>query len=507
MPGFSLIVDFYRDLKNEESVIIKTLHSMLHFDNYESNILLKDESYILGCTYYDGYPISFFENDAIAVYLEGKIYLPNGVATDTQLSKLAEIVIGAGENPEGTIAKWSLDNDGDFIIFMLDKKKHKITILNDAFGRLPVYFSRSHKRLLLSRETRFISMLNVENLQPDKMGIAQYLLFGYPLGRRTLLENVFRLEPSSMITIDFRETLINITNFHQFNFDLKRHIKSSVNDNARNLSELFGQSCKNRMAVEDDYRNVLSLSGGLDSRSVGAALARTDNIFYCVTMLDSKKTFQKDVLAAEQLAKIFDAQWKLFELTPPSGSDALNLLRMKNGLNPLVMRFILSFLKQIREIFGPHIVLFTGDGGDKALPDLRPSLKLRNIDKLVNYIISLNHIFSLDDIVKLMKLKKTDVIDELRNHILSYPEKDMDQKYIHFLIYERAFKWLYEGEDRNRFYFWSVAPFWSLPFFEYAMNCSDEQKSKYSLPQLSFEYIFRGNSGSKCELEHSNYIK
>lgn len=52
---------------------------------------------------------------------------------------------------------------------------------------------------------------------------------------------------------------------------------------------------------------------------------------------------------------------------------------------------------------------------------------------------------------------------------------------MHFLIYERGFKWLFEGEDRNRFYFWSVTPFYSIPFFNYAMNCSDNNKSHYAL--------------------------
>jgi asparagine synthase (glutamine-hydrolysing) len=35
---------------------------------------------------------------------------------------------------------------------------------------------------------------------------------------------------------------------------------------------------------------------------------------------------------------------------------------------------------------------------------------------------------------------------------------------------------LFEGEDRNRFYFWSVAPFYALPFFRYAMSCPSRDK-------------------------------
>jgi len=55
------------------------------------------------------------------------------------------------------------------------------------------------------------------------------------------------------------------------------------------------------------------------------------------------------------------------------------------------------------------------------------------------------------------------------------------QKYVHFLISERTMKWLFEGEDRNRYFFWSVSPFYSNKFFDYAMNCSDEIKKDYKL--------------------------
>jgi asparagine synthase (glutamine-hydrolysing) len=78
-------------------------------------------------------------------------------------------------------------------------------------------------------------------------------------------------------------------------------------------------------------------------------------------------------------------------------------------------------------------------------------------------------------------LESEGIIYELRRHIASYPEEDVRQKYVHFMIYERAFKWLFEGEDRNRFYFWSTTPFTGIRFFDAAMRCPDEQKSYHRL--------------------------
>ena len=68
-------------------------------------------------------------------------------------------------------------------------------------------------------------------------------------------------------------------------------------------------------------------------------------------------------------------------------------------------------------------------------------------------------------------------------------EKDMKQKYVHFMITERTMKWLFEGEDRNRNFFRSVSPFYSYQFFNYAMNCPDEMKKDYKLFRLFLEHL------------------
>jgi asparagine synthase (glutamine-hydrolysing) len=69
------------------------------------------------------------------------------------------------------------------------------------------------------------------------------------------------------------------------------------------------------------------------------------------------------------------------------------------------------------------------------------------------------------------------------------------------MIYERAFKWLFEGEDRNRFYFWTVAPFYSAVFFQYAMKCPQKQKADFEL----YREFFRILSPSLASIENANW--
>jgi asparagine synthase (glutamine-hydrolysing) len=74
-------------------------------------------------------------------------------------------------------------------------------------------------------------------------------------------------------------------------------------------------------------------------------------------------------------------------------------------------------------------------------------------------------------------------IDCVRNDIISFlqsfPEQSLEIKYIHFMIYESAFKSVFEGEDRKRFYFWTVTPFYATDFFIKSMSIPEKYKKNY----------------------------
>jgi hypothetical protein len=53
------------------------------------------------------------------------------------------------------------------------------------------------------------------------------------------------------------------------------------------------------------------------------------------------------------------------------------------------------------------------------------------------------------------------------------------------MLSEAVFNDLFESEDRNRAYLWSVSPFYSVPFFDHAMGCSNRVKS-YARLQKKF---------------------
>jgi asparagine synthase (glutamine-hydrolysing) len=388
------------------------------------------------------------------------------------------LVFNVDGGAQGQLVDWLRDADGDFVALLFHKKTQDIFIINDIFGRLPLYYWKAPHRLILTRELRFIADL-MDLKRFDRMALAQHLLIGYPLGERTLLENVQRLPAATSIRIRKAPSRIDVDHLYRFNCEPKADSRRSVKDNAAELALLFSRSCAARAAP--DANTVISLSGGFDSRAIAACFHKTGIPFRCATFLDPNGKAASDVSTARRIAELFHAEWRLLTLDPAPARDTLKLLRMKNGLNPLYLSFLLAFFGQLRRFWSSALVFVSGEIGDRVLPDRRPSVDFAGIEELVDHLISQDPKFSLHTVSALTALEPADILAELRDHVSSYPERDSIQKYIHFVTYERIFKWLTEGEDRNRCFFWSATPYSGFEFFDSAMHCPDEQKSYYGL--------------------------
>ncbi|ODS37464.1 MAG: hypothetical protein A7315_13475 [Candidatus Altiarchaeales archaeon WOR_SM1_79] len=478
MPGISLICDSKEDLNENEPKILESLDSMLHDERYKKEVLLNEKSYFLGCTKYNEYPTKSFENEKFYICLEGKIYGKEESLIDKELNNIAEIIFEDSNKSNEQVKEWLLNTDGEFIVFILNKKNNEIIILNDLLGHLPLYYHKVGGKFLVSREIRFIA--NLIGNKFDKIGIAQYLLFMHSLGERTIFKNIFRLEPAKLIKINLKNFELEIKNIYEFNFENRRYSERTIEENANNLADLFNEACKNRAASSEDFRNVLALSGGIDSRVVLASLQKNKIPFNAVTFMDANKTAGADVKIAEQLAKLFNLDWNLFNLDSPKGRDALKLLRIKNGLNYIAIRSILPFLESIRRDYCSKLNYFTGNTG-MIMRDYRPSKKIKDLDDLADYVLSRLHQFPLNEAAGLVGVDKEKIINELKHYLMSFPEKSMIQKYIHFIMFGRGFTWHYEGIDRDRFYFWEATPLESPKFYIYAMNCPDKQKASFRI--------------------------
>src|SRR5208337_4624553 len=486
MPGLTLVCSTTNNLLSEQEKLNRSLDTLIHSSRYSKSIILNSRCFALACTRYHDYPFEVIDSLNYIIAIEGEFYGLTEKETRTELHRLARLIYEENDVSRKSLIAWLLARDGDFVVAILRKATNEIAILNDALGRLPLYFSKDSNYFIVSREVRFI-VKYLEHAVYDNLAMAEFLLLGYPLGRRTLFENIARLQPGVLLRFNASTGAESAESLHVYNFDSKQNSNKTVDENATALAALFRVAC--RRQANRTGLNLVSLSGGLDSRAVAAGFHEEELPFICVSYIDNSEKTVHDVACAESLASTYKWNRRTFKLKPPKGRDLLFLLRTKNALNSLSMGFIIPFFEMLGQGFGTAVTYLTGDGGDKVLPDLTPTKHLHCVEDLAEFVLGVHQRSSLATVASLVHVEKSEILGELVSLMSNYPEHDLKQKYVHFLIYERAMKWLFEGEDRNRFYFWSATPFYSIPFFSYAMNCPDNQKARYRLYRRFIEAL------------------
>jgi asparagine synthase (glutamine-hydrolysing) len=497
MPGISLKCDFNKKIKGKDNgrdeIFLRALNSIIHNNFYKQEILLNEDLYLVGCTKYPEYPVRTFEDNEFWICLEGKIYGKDHSLLKNEISELMNFTFSTRSNIQGDkkiISDWLSKTDGDFVIYALNKKSKDFIVMNDVLGRLPIYYCcRDGNELLLSREMQFILSIiqesedsHMTNDKFDRMAIAQFLLFCHTLGKRTLFKNIYRLEPATLLTIYNHNSEIKIDNLYQYNFENKKYDNDSLKNCAQELVSLFSEACKNR--VDSNAKNLITLSGGFDSRTIAAWFHKNKIPAYAVTTIDpSWKPFVgnlSDVEVAKQIAKLLNIQWEYYHFVEPRDKDLVMLIRIKRGLTYLAYGFLMQFIDKLKYKHGSSAMnVFVGYSGDRILADL--SMRYTTLDELTRSIMSIRVFLPLEDVAALVQIKENEIVDEIRNTLSSYPEENLGQKLVHFIFYGRQFKFVFEAEDIHRLYFWIVNPFYSIPFFNYAMNCADEHKSQEAL--------------------------
>lgn len=477
MPGISAY--YTKNSEKKTKGLLHVLKEVLHHNDYTAQIFLDDKNVSVGCTCYPKYPVLSFKRENVSVFFEGKIYNSSPEKLKKDLLSFAEQLQSDNGGFMNGLKTWVGEQDGEFVGVLYNKAAHELAVFNDQRGLLPLYYSLQQEGLILSREIKVVTQL-MENVGLDQMTSAQFLLFGYPLGGKTLLKGISKFSPASVLRLNTINGDNKLTKLHISNFDIRKHENNTIRTNAENLRELFLDACKRRAVANE--KNIVSLSGGLDSRAIAVALTKLKVPFTGATFLAESKGAKRDVQIAEQLADAFNIPWELFSLPPMRGADIRKLLSLKSGSNTFEMSFILQFFKALREKYSSGLVYFTGEGGLWLKPDHMPFVMRNNcLDEAVQIVVKKYQCIPLQQVTALTGVEVDDIRQGIRELLEAYPEQKVKNKLLHFKLYERACNSMFEAEDRNRCFFWDSVPFYGLNFFQYATGCPDKQKKYYNL--------------------------
>ncbi|MEQ1567444.1 MAG: asparagine synthase (glutamine-hydrolyzing) [Myxococcota bacterium] len=208
--------------------------------------------------------------DDLVVMLDGWIYDhlrlvaeldPPADATDTESLLLAW-------------RRWGVETlgrlEGEFAIAVWDRRASSLTLARDRLGIRPLHYAARGDKLAFASEARPLFEVEWVGRDPDPMRIAEYLSFGVVHAPRTLLRDVFQVEPGSFVRAD-RDGL-RTRSYWRLGYAPPGTPKPSESDVIPALQARVEQAVSRR--IPEGVPTGLYLSGGLGSAAVAASARR-----------------------------------------------------------------------------------------------------------------------------------------------------------------------------------------------------------------------------------------
>ena len=424
---------------------------------------------------YPGYPIHFYTGVGFEFIVEGNIY--NATA--------AEVKAGLSEGlnhfmPDiGHLRRFISSLSGEFLIVI--RRNTTFLILNDPLGRLPVYRMQTNGGSYVGRSLYWLHQ-HIQ-LIPDPISVMEYMWSSYPLHFKTLFTGVGRQKGGSIIELDPSTGDMKIHEGEAYNFD--ERMEGSRLQHVKTLDQLLAQASSRIIHQAADLPVHIALSGGQDSRMAAFYLSKHRS--HVETSSFRYPGAESDVGIAERVALHLGLTWNPYTVSRSERFDE-ELLKMKMGHNYVGLSFLLDYLSQIRTSRPKGLFFITGDGGDKVLPYLGEARAGLSFDQVVQNIANRNSILSHVDVCALFGWSSDDFLQHLSHILASYPESRPNNKSIHFTLFEKVHQSFFEGEDRNRHFFWSSTLFYDLDVFQFAMKIQDRHKRYYGLYRDLIDY-------------------
>ncbi|MCR9172698.1 MAG: asparagine synthase-related protein [bacterium] len=473
MPGFNLRSS---GLQHPDKV-------PYHNDGLERTEWSANDYFEFTGQYPENYPHEFIERHGS--YFEGMVYNLDPKKHFKELTDLLDAY-----HFDEVIEKIR-DWDGEFIFMHRDRSSKSMYIVNDSWGRLPVYYWQEGNQFIASRNISCITHF----AQPkyNRLHLGMNLLLGTDLGTNTIWKKVHRMPPRSILHIHGDGHISLYEYFYLNTVDGNKSLKEV----APVIQEKFDESLKNRL--EKLKRPTISLSGGLDSRLIAAGAKKLGMNVPCITYSREDGADYLDDASSDDIVKRLEIKnHEVFQIHPPQLSDAEELLQFKQGINYLSMSYVLPYYRMHAE---RGLTTITGDGGGKFFVDLSALKSIRSMKSLMRYIMRYNAFCSIETAAKLVGISAMELEENIMGHLDAYPFASYDDKYVYYLIREAGINWAFEGEDRNRQFVWSTTPFYNPSLIETCLSIPQSAKEYGSL----YHHLYHQYPGNLHEVMNPNW--
>jgi asparagine synthase (glutamine-hydrolysing) len=345
MPG---LIGFVHKNSSNGKILEKMINSMKHEDFYKvdkfSNSSLGIARVHLNIFNPESQPF-FNEDGSLCIFFDGKIY---DYCDD--MEKLEHKGYNFKFRNDAEYCLYSFEEyginfvknlNGLFVFVILDLKEEKIFICNDRYGFRPLYYYYDDKFIFASEIKAILNYYNFKKSLKYE-SVIDWFTFGGVFGDKTLFEGINVLPPASVLVYDNE----NLSIEQYWDFHYEPDYDKSEDELVDELISAFKKAVEIRMV--DNYKYGISLSGGLDSRVVLAAIVA--NKGKEVLSFTFGPTNCDEVKIAKKVSEKSKTKNKIFNITPEMIiENAENTVFYSDGLNYLGVGFIPHIFKLMKE--------------------------------------------------------------------------------------------------------------------------------------------------------------
>lgn len=253
------------------------------------------------------------------------------------------------------------DLEGQFAIFIYEKKTKKIFLIRDRYGIRPIFYFFDQNSIYFGSEIKSIVSTLDKEFEIDSNSLNQTAFFWTNIGKQTAIKDIYSVQAGSYLeyqkgTISekkyFTNHIINenysTNNYDQIKKDLLKELKDSI---SRQSQSEVGYACY--------------LSGGIDSAIIAYLLSEKKKLDTFSIEFDDEEYNEKD--SQNKLIKIFNSRHKSLVINKEDISK--NFMNVINHSECFLFRTApvpLYLLSKLVNKSG-HKVVYTGEGADEIL--------------------------------------------------------------------------------------------------------------------------------------------
>jgi asparagine synthase (glutamine-hydrolysing) len=200
--------------------------------------------------------------------------------------------------------------EGAFVAAVLDEDRRRLVLVNDFIGSYPLYWQSSGDEIVFSSSLAALLAVSGAQHSLNLRAVADYLTIGFVVGDKTLASGVKLLGPACTLECKWETGETAVTSYrHPAELFEKREQTRNSYEGA--LQEAFVESIATCLSGDNGFG--MSLSGGLDSRAILAAVHAAGRARDMASYTLGVRGCADEVIA-ERLARLSGTRHQFFEL-------------------------------------------------------------------------------------------------------------------------------------------------------------------------------------------------